>query len=58
MHSFATDAVRRGVPERHLQRFLGQASVLSTRRYARLADDAMIEVLRRPADRSWRQAGD
>ena len=45
-HSFATDAIRRGVPERSLQRFLGHASVMSTRRYARLADTALLEVLR------------
>lgn len=49
-HSMATDAIRRGVPERALQRFLGHASVQSTRRYARLADNALIEVLR-PAPR-------
>ena len=56
-HSFATDAIRRGVPERHLQRFLGHASVEATRRYARLADNAMLEVLR-PSEGSWRQPGD
>ena len=56
-HTMATDAIRRGVPERALQRFLGHASVLSTRRYARLADHALIEVLR-PAKASWRQPGD
>jgi len=53
----ATDAIRRGVSVRALQRFLGHASVQSTRRYARLADNALIEVLR-PARPSWRQAGD
>ena len=53
-HTMATDAIRRGVPERALQRFLGHASVLSTRRYARLADHALIEVLR-PAKAVWRQ---
>ena len=47
-------AARRGVPERALQRFRGHASVLSTRRYARLADHALIEVLR-PAKAGWRQ---
>ena len=57
-HSFATDAIRRGVPERHLQRFLGHASLMSTRRYARLADTAMVEVLRNPAKPAGRQAGD
>ena len=56
-HSFATDAIRRGVPERHLQVFLGHKNVESTRRYARLADNALLEVLR-PPSASWRQAGD
>jgi integrase len=56
-HSFATDAIRRGVPERLLQRFLGHASLISTRRYARLADTALVEVLR-PRTDPWRQAGD
>jgi len=51
-HSFATDAVRRGVPERSLQKFLGHASVHSTRRYTRLADEALLEVLRPPATAS------
>src|SRR4030095_10332740 len=45
-HSFATDAIRRGVSERHLQTFLGHASSEATRRYARLADNALLEVLR------------
>ena len=45
----ATDAVRRGVPERALQVFLGHKNVESTRRYARLADNALLEVLRSPA---------
>jgi len=44
-HSFATDAVARGVQERHLQAFLGHADARSTRRYARLADAALIDVL-------------
>ena len=60
-HTMATDAIRRGVPERALQRFLGHASVQSTRRYARLADNALIEVLRptsRREDPTWRQPGD
>jgi integrase/recombinase XerC len=56
-HSMATDAMRRGVSERALQRFLGHASVQSTRRYARLADSALLEVLRPPND-AWRQVGD
>ena len=41
-HSFATDAVARGVQERHLQAFLGHADVRSTRRYARLADAGVV----------------
>jgi integrase len=50
----ATDALRSGVPESALQRFLGHASVQSTRRYARLADNALVEVLR-PVEPSERQ---
>ena len=53
-HSFATDAIRRGVPERHLQTFLGHASIESTRRYARLADNALLEVLRPSKKRAKR----
>ncbi|MCP5057696.1 MAG: phage integrase family protein [bacterium] len=49
-HSMATDAIRRGVPERALQRFLGHASIQSTRRYARMADNALLQVLRAPAE--------
>ena len=45
-HSFATEAIARGVPERHLQTYLGHADVRSTRRYALLADSALIQVLR------------
>jgi len=45
-HSFATDAIRRGVPERSLQRMLGHRDVASTRRYAVLGDDALVYVLR------------
>jgi len=56
-HSFATDAIRRGVRERLLQWFLGHASVISTRRYARLADAALVDVLR-PRTKPWRRAGD
>ncbi len=57
-HSFATDAIRRGVSERHLQTFLGHRNVQSTRRYARLADNAMLEVLRHPPEVPCRQAAD
>ena len=45
------------MPERHLQVFLGHKNVESTRRYARLADNALLEVLRRPSE-SQRQASD
>jgi len=45
-HTFATDAAARGVSERALQTFLGHADVRSTRRYARLADSALLDVLR------------
>ena len=44
-----------------LQKFLGHAHPESTRRYARLADNALIEVLRPPSKRqdpTWRQPGD
>jgi hypothetical protein len=41
-HSFATDAIRRGVPARHLQTFLGHASIESARRYACLAENAAL----------------
>jgi len=46
-HTFATDAALRGVPERHLQAYLGHADPASTRRYARLANQALVEVLPR-----------
>jgi hypothetical protein len=47
-HTFATDAAARGVSERALQTFLGHADVRSTRRYARMADSALLDVLRPP----------
>ena len=46
-HSMATDAIRRGVSERALQAFLGHVDVRSTRRYARLSDGALVDVLPR-----------
>ena len=46
-HTFATDAALRGVPERSLQAFLGHADARSTRKYARLADGALVDVLHR-----------
>jgi len=42
----ATAAIARGVNERVLQRVLGHADTRSTRRYAQLADSALVEVLR------------
>jgi site-specific recombinase XerD len=45
-HTMATDAIARGVPERSLQAMLGHSSAKSTRRYARLAAQALIDVIR------------
>ena len=45
-HTMATDAVRRGVPERALQSFLGHSDARSTRRYARMSEEALVSVLR------------
>ena len=42
----ATDAVRRGVSERALQTFLGHSDARSTRRCARMSDEALVSVLR------------
>ena len=56
-HRMATDAIQRGVSERNLQAFLGHQNVESTRRYARLKDNAMLEVLRFPSAARG-QAGD
>jgi integrase len=59
-HSFAIDAIRRGVPEHLLRRFLGHASIISTRRYARLRDTALVEATA-PNDTlatSWRQGSE
>jgi hypothetical protein len=44
----AAVAAARGVSERALQTFLGHADVRSTRRCARMADGAPLEVLRPP----------
>lgn len=44
-HSRATDLLRQGVPERLIQALLGHADLRSTRRYARLADAALVELL-------------
>lgn len=45
-HTMATDAGRRGVSERALQTFLGHSDARSTRRYARMSDEALVSVLR------------
>ena len=45
-HTMATDAVRRGVPERALQTFLGHSDARSTRRYARMSEETLVSVLR------------
>jgi hypothetical protein len=50
--SFATDAIRQGVAERLLQRFFWHA-LISTRRYARLADTALGDMPR-PRTKSLR----
>jgi integrase len=50
-HAFASDALRRNVPKEKLQKFLGHADARSTDRYAKLADGALVDVLR-PADLS------
>jgi integrase len=42
--TFATNAKRRGVEDRLLQRFLGHRDRRSVERYARLADEALIAV--------------
>lgn len=46
-HTLATEQIRRGTTERTLQAILGHADAKSTRRYARLADQAVVEALRR-----------
>ena len=45
-HSRASDLLRQGVSERVLQVLLGHRDVRSTRRYARLADEALVEAIR------------
>jgi len=52
-HSFAADAVRRGVPERMVQQMLGHRAGTSTRRRARLAQEALIYA---PRDREGGEA--
>jgi hypothetical protein len=45
-HSRATDLLRQGVSERTLQALLGHRDARSTRRYARLADEALVQAIR------------
>jgi hypothetical protein len=45
-HTFATNAKRRGIEDRLLQRFLGHRDRRSVERDARLADEALVAVLR------------
>jgi len=45
-HSRATDLLRQGVSERVLQVLLGHRDARSTRRYARLADEALVDAIR------------
>jgi len=44
-HSTATHMLRRGVQERTIQALLGHRDARSTRRYARLADEALVEAI-------------
>ena len=44
-HTFGTDLARKKVPERLQQAWMGRSSVASTRRYAQLADEALLDVL-------------
>lgn len=46
-HSLATELLRQGVSERVLQALLGHRDPRSIRRYARLADQALVEAIRR-----------
>jgi integrase len=46
-HSMATHLLNRGVQERHIQALLGHADARSTRRYARLGDQALVDALGR-----------
>jgi integrase/recombinase XerC len=45
-HSFATDALDRTGNERAVQEYLGHADPRSTRRYARLKEERLLEVVR------------
>jgi integrase len=45
-HSFATDALDRTGNERAVQEYLGHADPRSTRRYAKLREERLVEVVR------------
>ncbi len=44
-HSTATDLKRRGVDDRVLQKFLGHRDPRSVEHYARLSDQALVDVI-------------
>jgi len=46
-HAFATSLVARGVPMERVRQILGHRDQRSTERYAKLADQGVVEVLRR-----------
>jgi len=63
-HSRATDLLRQGVTERVLQALLGHRDARSTRRYARLADEALVDAIRprcgspaKPAEKAAEESG-
>ena len=45
-HSFGTNALNAGAELYHVQRFLGHTDARTTERYAKLADGALVSVLR------------
>ena len=45
-HSFASQAINRGVSERKVGDFLGHKTTVSTRRYAKMKTESLKEVLR------------
>ena len=46
-HSTAAHLLSRGAPERQIQKLLGHADIRSTRRYAKLQDTALVDLLKR-----------
>jgi hypothetical protein len=61
----ATDLLRQGVSERVLQALIGHRDARSTRRYARLSDEALVDAIRprcgssvdpveKRAEKSWK----